>query len=162
MSSCFLIYFFVFSSFWTAWNSKYIEQEPWNKKSRLGWIVGNGFQSGPNETNSGSGFCKKPQESFNPNLYFNKFVVEKVQTQKHLGLKLDKILSFKHYLKDKFAKVNRAIGILTKLKQILTRPLITLYKPFIRPHLVYADIIYEQPNNLNLCIKLTFVSTMQL
>ena len=116
MSSCFLIYFFVFTSFWTAWNSKCTEQEPWKKKSRLGWIVGNDLESGPNETNSGSGFLKKPQESFNPNLYFNKFLVEKVRTQKHLGLKLDKILSLKYHLKDKFAKVNRGIGILTKIK----------------------------------------------
>ena len=35
-------------------------------------------------------FSKKPRESFHPNLYFNKFVVEKVQTQKQLGLKIDK------------------------------------------------------------------------
>ena len=27
-------------------------------------------------------FSKKPQEYFRPNLYFNKFIVEKVQTQK--------------------------------------------------------------------------------
>ena len=40
-------------------------------------------------------FSKKPQESFHPDLYFNKFVFEKVQTQKHLGLKQDKKLSFK-------------------------------------------------------------------
>ena len=33
-------------------------------------------------------FSKIPQESFHPNLYFNKFVVEKVQIQKHLGFKL--------------------------------------------------------------------------
>ena len=44
-------------------------------------------------------FQKKPQESFHPNLYFNKFVVKKVQTQKHLGLKLDKKLSLKEHLK---------------------------------------------------------------
>ena len=56
-------------------------------------------------------FSKKPQESFHPNLYFNKFVVEKVQTQKHLGLKLEKKLRFKEHLKEKFAKVNRGIGI---------------------------------------------------
>ena len=35
-------------------------------------------------------FSNKAQESFPPNLYFNKFVVEKVQTQNHLELKLDK------------------------------------------------------------------------
>ena len=31
-------------------------------------------------------FLKKPQKSFHPNLYFNKFVVEKVQIQKSLEL----------------------------------------------------------------------------
>ena len=100
-------------------------------------------------------FSKKPRESFHPNLYFNKFVVEKVQTQKHLGLKLDKNLSFKEHLKDKFAKVNRRIGILKKLSVFIPRhPLITLYKSFIRPHPDYTDIIYDQPNNLNLCNKI--------
>ena len=82
----------------------------------------------------------KPYESFHPNLYFNKFVVEKMQTQKHLGVKLDKKLSFKECLKD---KVNRAIGTLKKLSGFLPRHLlITLYKSFIRPHLDYSDIIY--------------------
>ena len=42
-------------------------------------------------------------------------MVEKVETQKHLELKLDKKLSFKERLKDKFAKVNRGIEILKKL-----------------------------------------------
>ena len=69
-------------------------------------------------------FSKKPRESFHPNLYFNKFVVEKVQTQKHLGLKLEKKLSFKEHLKDKFSKVNRGIGILKKTERILTTPFI--------------------------------------
>ena len=32
--------------------------------------------------------------------------------------------------------------------------LITLYNSFIRPHLHYADIIYDQPKNLNLCSKI--------
>ena len=39
----------------------------------------NGFQS-----------TKQAQESFHPKLYFNKFGVEEVQTQKHLGHKQDK------------------------------------------------------------------------
>ena len=92
-------------------------------------------------------FSKKPRESFHPNLYFNKFVVEKVQTQKHLGLKLDKKLSFKEQFKDKFAKVNRGIEILKKLSGFLPRhSLITLDKSFIRPHLDYDDIIYDNLN----------------
>ena len=89
-------------------------------------------------------FQKKPRESFHPNLYFNKFVFGKVQTQKHLELKLDKKLGLKKHLKDKFAKVNREIGILKKLIGFLPcHSLITLYKSFIRPHLDYADIIYD-------------------
>ena len=100
-------------------------------------------------------FSKKLWESFHPNLYFNKSVVEKVQNQKQLGLKLDKKLSFKEHLKDKFAKVNGRIGILKKLSVFIPRhPLITLYKSFIRPHPDYTDIIYDQPNNLNLCNKI--------
>ena len=92
-------------------------------------------------------FSKKPRGSFHPNLYFNKFVVEKVQTQKHLGLKLDKKLSFKEQFKDKFAKVNRGIEILKKLSGFLPRhSLITLDKSFIRPHLDYDDIIYDNLN----------------
>ena len=64
-------------------------------------------------------------------------------------------LSSKKHLEDKFAKVNRRIGILKKLSGFLPRySLITLYKSFIRPHLDYADIIYDQPNNLNGCNKI--------
>ena len=66
-------------------------------------------------------FPKRPRESFHPKLYFNKSVAEKVQTQKHLRLKLDKKLSFKEHLKDKLAKVNRGIGILKKLSGFLPR-----------------------------------------
>ena len=54
-------------------------------------------------------------------------MIEKVQIQKRLGLKLDKNLSFKEHLKDKFAKVNRRTGILKKLSVFIPRhPLITL------------------------------------
>ena len=90
-------------------------------------------------------FSKKRQEHFHRNLYFNKFVVEKVQIQKHLGLKLDKKLSFKEHLQDKFAKVSRGIGIFKKLSRfVLRHSLITLYESFIRPHLDHADIICDQ------------------
>ena len=115
----------------------------------------NSRKSGLNKTNSRSHFLKKPQVSFHPNLYFNKFVVKNVQTQKHLGLKLDKNLSFKEHLKDKLAKVNRVIRVLKKLSRFLPcRSLITLYKSFICPHVDYAIIISDQANNLNLCNKI--------
>ena len=64
------------------------------------------------------------------------------------GLNLTKKLSFKENVKDKFVLVNRGIGISKKL----SHSLIILYRSFIRLHLDYADIIYDQPNNLNLCM----------
>ena len=92
------------------------------------------------------------------------YLVQKVQTQKHLEHKLDKKkISFKEHLKDRFAKVNRGNAILKKLSGFLPpHSSISLYKSFIQPHLDYADIIYYQPSNLNLCKKkLKIFSTMQ-
>ena len=51
-------------------------------------------------------FSRKSHSPKLPDLYFNSLVVEKVKTQKHLGLKLDEKLNFKEHLKDKFATVN--------------------------------------------------------
>ena len=51
-----------------------------------------------------------------------------MQILKHLERKLDKKLSFKDHLKDKFAKVNNRIGISKKLGGLLTHlSLVTLY-----------------------------------
>ena len=42
----------------------------------------------------------------------------------------------------------KGIGLLRKLWSILTRTsLLTIYKSFIRPHLDYGDIVYDQPSN---------------
>ena len=59
---------------------------------------------------------------------------------------------FREHLKDKFAIVNKGIGMSKKLSNYLPcHSLITLYKAFIQPHLDYADIIYDKPNNMNIC-----------
>ena len=40
----------------------------------------------------------------------------------------------------------------------LLRPsLLTIYKSFVRPHLDYGDVIYDQPNNSNLSHKIESV-----
>ena len=62
-----------------------------------------------------------------PSLYFNSLVVEKVETHKHLGLKLDEKLNFKEYLQDKFAIITKGIGMFKKLSNYILRPsLVTL------------------------------------
>ena len=46
------------------------------------------------------------------------------------------------------SKAMKAIGVIQKLNKTLPRhSLITIYKSFVRPHLDYGDMIYDQPNN---------------
>ena len=53
------------------------------------------------------------------------------------------------------SKVNETIGLLCKLHNILQRPaLVTIHKAFARPHLYYADIIYDQAYNATFHQKL--------
>ena len=100
-------------------------------------------------------FSRKSHFPKHSDLYFNSLIVEKVKIQKHLGLKLDEKLNFREPLRDKFAVVNKGMGMLKKLSNHLSRhSLVTLYKAFIRPPLDYADIIYDKPNNIKICNKI--------
>ena len=87
--------------------------------------------------------------SNNPSpLSFNQSQVKISETHEHLGLILDTKLKFNEYLEDKINKCNRIIGSIKKLSLILPRAsLLTIYKAFVRPHLDYADIIYDKPDN---------------
>ena len=52
-------------------------------------------------------------------------------------------------LKTIVQKTNKTIGLLRKLQTHFSRaPLITMYKSFIRPHLDYDDMIYDQTFNM--------------
>ena len=79
-----------------------------------------------------------------------------MKTQYHLGLKLDERPKFREHLKNKFAAiVNKRIGVLKKSSNCLSHDSpVTLYKAFIRPHLDYADTIYDKLNNINICNKI--------
>ena len=84
--------------------------------------------------------------------------VNKVQFQKHLGVYLDKRLDFREYFRNIFKMSNRTISLLRKLQNILRRaPLVTIYKSFIRPHLYYRDILYDQMFNNSFHEKLELI-----
>ena len=71
---------------------------------------------------------------------------------------LNKKLSFEHRLRKNISKANKGIGLIKRLYNLLPRlPLINIYKCFIRPHLDYGDIIYDDPNNDTFCQKLESV-----
>ena len=93
-------------------------------------------------------FSRKRIPINHPPLIFNGSIVKKSPVQKHLGVFLDEKLSFNHHLKFIIDKATKSIGILRKLRSFVNRPsLLTIYKSFIRSHLDYADVVYDQPHN---------------
>ena len=70
--------------------------------------------------------------------------MKQVLSQRYLGLILDNKLNFQDHLKNILNKVNKIIGLLRKLQNILpSEPLVTIYKLFVRPDLDYGDVIYD-------------------
>ena len=100
-------------------------------------------------------FSRKTKKDYHPPLASNNNNVPETDSQKHLGIVLDNRLSFEDHLKMIVSKVNNTIGLLHKLHNILPRSaLLTIYKSFIRPHLDYGDIIYDQAYNASFNQKL--------
>ena len=99
-------------------------------------------------------FSRKNKKIIHPDLMFNNQKVEKTNTQKHLGLLLDEKLTFKNHIDLIINKASKGINVLRKLPYFLPRlPLLIIYKSFIRPHLDYGDVIYDQPNNTSVVKK---------
>ena len=100
-------------------------------------------------------FSRKRSVSSHPPLTFNNIPVARTNSQKHLGMQLDKKLNFEEQLKKVESNVNKTIGIIRKLQNVLPRSaLLTIYKSFIRPHLDYGDIIYDKAFNESFHAKL--------
>ena len=80
-------------------------------------------------------------------LTFNSNFVQKTASQKYSGMVLNSKLNFKEHILQKIYKAKKGILILRKLL-VLPRSLsLTHYKTFVRSHLEYGDVIYDQPNN---------------
>ena len=100
-------------------------------------------------------FSRKIKDIPHPSLFFNECEVKKVSSQKHLGLILDCKLDFNEHLKAVSAKVCKGIGLIKKLNHIVPRSsLLTIYKSFVRPHLDYGDVVYDQTFNESFHSKL--------
>ena len=100
-------------------------------------------------------FSRKSKRSTDPSLVFNNNNVYKTFSQKHLGVTLDFKLKFEEHLNNVLAKVNKAVGLLRKLRNILPRTtLITIYKTFIPPDKDSGDVLYDQASNNSFIEKL--------
>ena len=103
-------------------------------------------------------FSRKQAKSVHPDLVFNNTPVHQTHYQKHLGVYLDMKLKFKLHIKEHFSKAMKGICIIKKLSNVLPRKsLTTIYKSFVRPHLDYGDLIYDQPNNESFCQEIESV-----
>ena len=103
-------------------------------------------------------FSRKPVKVSHPSITFNTAPVARTPCQKHLGLYLDEKLNFHDHINAKILKANQGIEIIKRLLNALFREsVLTIYKSFIRPHLDYCDIIYDQPNNESFCTKIEHI-----
>ena len=61
---------------------------------------------------------------------------------------MDEKLTFNDHITSKLTTVNKLTSTLRKLYHYMPRDsLVTIYKSFIRPHLDYADVIFDKPSN---------------
>ena len=93
-------------------------------------------------------FSRKTSEGNFPGLIFNNNIVNLTTIHTHLGMIFDSKLNFDEHLKSVLNKISQTIGLFKKFQGILSRKcLITIYKSFVRAHLDYDAIIYDQTFN---------------
>ena len=106
------------------------------------------FNPDPNKQANEVYFSKKITSHDILPIKFNNNPVQLCNSQKHLGLILDKQLNFNEHIDKKIKVCNKLIGSIKCLSSILPRKsLLTIYKSFVRPQLDYGDIIYDNPAN---------------
>ena len=103
-------------------------------------------------------FSRKKKTQVLLTISLNDVQVERVSHQKHLGILLDEKLNFKPHIHSAISKVNNGISVIKNLRHNLPRKsLVTKCKAFLRPLIVYRDIIYDQPQNESFSEKIESV-----
>ena len=124
----------------------------------MGVSVKNEFQTRSKKKAQEVIFTRKSKAISHSILVFNNNNVIQAASHKHLSIILDTRLSFEKHLETVLCKINKTIGLIHKLQDLLPRTaLITLHKPFVRPHLDYCDILYDQARNASFHQKLEFL-----
>ena len=63
-----------------------------------------------------------------------------------------------YLIEEKIWKAMQGVGVIRKLSKILPQnSLITIYNAFVRSHLDYDNVLYDQPNNESLSQKIKSV-----
>ena len=113
------------------------------------------FNPDPNKQGNEVYFSRKSNAGLYLLVNLNNSPVQLCESHKHLGIVLDKHLSFHEHITKKIKICNKLINTVKHLSFHLPRKsLLTIYKSFVRPHLDYGDIIYDNPENETLINKL--------
>ena len=110
------------------------------------------FNPDPNKQENEIIFSRKlvSNNLSHPPVKFSNNNITRCSHQKHLGVVLDSNLNFNTHIDQKIKKCNKLIGLIKRLSVNLPRnALIIIYKSFIKPHLDYGDILYDEPSNNN-------------
>ena len=100
----------------------------------------------------------KVKKTVYPLLLFNNASVTRTSSQKHFGNILENQLKSVDHIKMVFRIISKTIGLLGKLHNFLPRAAhITIYKTFIRLHLDYGDILYDQAYEMSFHQKLEYI-----
>ena len=103
-------------------------------------------------------FSRKTNKISHASLRFNNSIVLQSPYQKHLGIYLDAQLTYEEHFKIITTKATKTIRLLQKFQNILERPtLMTICKAFVRPHVDYGDVIYDEVYNETFHQKLEFI-----
>ena len=101
-------------------------------------------------------FSRKANVSNYETVYFNNVPVTGENIQKQLGLFLDS--KFFDHINEKIKKASKGVSVKGEMNLLLPRSfLLTIYKSFVRPHIAYGDVIYDQPKNCPLSDKIESV-----
>ena len=107
----------------------------------------NKFQSQPSKKAQEVIFIWKLEKVPHP-FVFNNANVSQCKSQKQPGIILDSKLTLEDHNKTVLSKTNRTRELLCKLQYLLPQEaLIIIYKAFVRPHLDYSDVLFDQAFN---------------
>ena len=104
-------------------------------------------------------YSNKATKIDHPSVILTGNIVQNSANQKHLGLILDKEVTFN----DQLTTVNKVTVTLRKIYLYISRnSLVTIYKSSVRLHLAYTDIIFDKPAMQVFLMKFSQLNTMLL
>ena len=75
--------------------------------------------------------------------------IEKVSSEKDLGVIVDQVLNFSEHISGKVNKANRNLGMIFRTFTYMDKEIfLSLYKSLVRPHLEYAVTVMSHFNGL--------------